>query len=181
MPHHLEEQSMDPQVAPLAALFELNTDLLLNCLDGLTDAEAQRRLEAGGNSVTFLASHLTDSRHFLVARLGRPATNPLARYLADVRSIEDIQEWPSLKEIGQAWLAVSAHLLAVLGDLSASELAESNVHSFPTSDPTRLGMIAFLVQHDSYHLGQVAFLRRQLGKLPMSYGRRLRPTPAGVA
>jgi hypothetical protein len=44
---------MDPQVAPLATLFELNTDLLLNCLEGLTDAEAQRRLEAGGNSVTF--------------------------------------------------------------------------------------------------------------------------------
>ena len=50
---------MEPQAAPLAALFDLNTDLLLNCLDGLTDSEAQRRLEAGGNSVTFLAAHLT--------------------------------------------------------------------------------------------------------------------------
>jgi uncharacterized damage-inducible protein DinB len=172
---------MDPQVAPLATLFELNTDLLLNCLDGLTDAEAQRRLEAGGNSVTFLASHLTDSRHFLVARLGRPATNPLARYLADVRSIDDISEWPSLEEIRQAWSAVSSHLLTVLGDLSASELADSHVHRFPTSDSTRLGMIAFLVQHDSYHLGQIALLRRQLGKPPMSYARRSRPDPVGVA
>jgi uncharacterized damage-inducible protein DinB len=172
---------MDPRVAPLATLFELNTDLLLNCLDGLTDAEAQRRLEAGGNSITFLASHLTDSRHFLVARLGRPATNPLARYLADVRSIDDIQEWPTLDEIRQAWLAVSAHLAVVLGDLTAGELAEANVHRFPTSDSTRLGMIAFLVQHDSYHLGQTAFLRRQLGKLPMSYARRPNPAQVEVA
>jgi hypothetical protein len=30
MLHHFEEQSMDPQVAPLATPFELNTDLLLN-------------------------------------------------------------------------------------------------------------------------------------------------------
>jgi uncharacterized damage-inducible protein DinB len=32
-----------------------------------------------------------------------------------------------------------------------------------------LGLVAFLVQHDSYHLGQVAFLRRQLGHPAMSY------------
>src|SRR5919112_3009385 len=122
---------MDPQVAPLAAIYELNTDLLLNCLDGLTDAEAQRRLEAGGNSVTFLASHLTDSRHFLLARLGRPAPNPLARYLSDVRSIDDIREWPSLSEIRQAWLAVSEQLQSALGELTPRELAEPNIHRFP--------------------------------------------------
>jgi uncharacterized damage-inducible protein DinB len=171
---------MDPQVAPLAALFELNTDLLLNCLDGLSDAEAQHRLEAGGNSVTFLAGHLTDSRHFLVARLGQPVPNPLAHYLADVRSIEDIHQWPSLEEIRSAWLAVSAHLQTVLAELTPSDLAEARVHRFPLDDSSRLGMVTFLVQHDSYHVGQIAFIRRQLGKAPMSYTRRPRQAPASV-
>lgn len=172
---------MDPQVAPLAALFDLNTDLLLNCLDGLTDTEARRRLEAGGNSVTFLAGHLTDSRHFLVTRLGHPLANPLARYLADVRSIEEIRELPLLEEIRPAWEAVSSHLRAILSELSASELAQPNVHRFPLEDSSRLGMIAYLVQHDSYHLGQIAFIRRQLGKPPMSYARRPKATTIGVA
>jgi uncharacterized damage-inducible protein DinB len=162
---------MDPRVSPLAMLYQLNTDLLINCLDGLTDAEARTRLEAGGNSVTFLAAHLTDSRHFLVARLEHPLSNPIAQYLADVRSIEDIHEWPSLEELRSAWLAVSTHLQSVLSQLSESELDQANVHRFPLEDTTRLGMIAFLVQHDSYHLGQVGFLRRQLGKPPMSYAR----------
>jgi uncharacterized damage-inducible protein DinB len=172
---------MDPQVAPLAAIYELNTDLLLNCLDGLTDAEAQRRLEAGGNSVTFLASHLTDTRHFLVARLGHPLSNPLARYLADVKSIEEMRELPSLEEVRTAWQAISAHLQSILADLSPSELAEANVHRFPLEDSSRLGMIAFLAQHDSYHLGQIAFIRRQLGKPPMSYARRPRSATTAVA
>ena len=125
----------------------------------------------GGNSVAFLAAHLTDTRHFLVERLGSPLRNPLARYLAEARSIADIREWPTLEEIRAAWLAVSAHLQAVLGKLPAAELAEPNVHRFPLGDSTRLGMIAFLAQHDSYHLGQMAFLRRQLGKTAMSYAR----------
>ena len=90
---------MDPRVAPLAGIFELNTDLLLNCLDGLSQDEAQRRLDGGGNSVIFLAAHLTDTRHFLLGRLGHPRTNPLSRYLADAQSVEDIGEWPTLDEV----------------------------------------------------------------------------------
>ena len=172
---------MEPQVQPLAALYNLNTDLLLNCLDGLADAEAQRRLEAGGNSITFLAEHLTDTRHYLVTKLGQPLPNPVARYLADVRSIEEITEWPTLDEVRSAWLAVSDHLQAVLAGLSAASLAEPNVHRFPLEDTSRLGLVAFLAQHDSYHLGQIAFIRRQLGKPPMSYARRPHRSAAGVA
>jgi uncharacterized damage-inducible protein DinB len=172
---------MEPQVRPLAALYDLNTDLLLNCLDGLSDAEAQRRLEAGGNSITFLAEHLTDTRHFLVTRLDHPLPNPVARYLADVRSIDDISEWPTLDEIRSAWQAVSTHLQTVLAGLSAASLEETNVHRFPLEDTSRLGLVAFLAQHDSYHLGQIGFIRRQLGKPPMSYARRPRHTAAGVA
>jgi uncharacterized damage-inducible protein DinB len=169
---------MDARVVPLAMLYQLNTDLLINCLDGLSDREAQTRLEAGGNSITFLAAHLADSRHFLAARLEHPLSNPLARYLADVRSIDDITEWPSLDELRTEWLRISSHLQTVLGELTGDELDEPRVHRFPVDDTSRLGMVAFLVQHDSYHLGQVAFLRRQLGKPPMSYARSVRLTPA---
>jgi len=35
-----------------------------------------------------------------------------------------------------------------------------------------MGGIAFAVQHESYHLGQIALLRRALGHPPMSYRRR---------
>ena len=114
---------MEPQVAPLHALLELNTDLLLNCLDGLSDEEARRRLEGGGNSVAFLAAHLTDTRHFLAT-----------------------------------------------GD----ELRRTKVHRFPLEDTSELGLIGFLTQHDSYRIGQMAFLRRQLGRPAMAYTRSAR-------
>jgi len=58
--------------------------------------------------------------------------------------------------------------------MSAEDLAQANADRFPLADGTRLGMIAFLVQHDSYHVGQMAFLRRQLGKPAMSYRRGVR-------
>ena len=166
---------MEPRVAPLAAMFDINTDFLLNCLDGLSDEEAGRCLAAGGNSITFLAAHLADSRQFLVARLDALLNNPLARYLANARNIEQIQEWPSLVEVREAWLAVGAHLERVLDSLTPATVSRASANRFPIGDQTELGMIAFLAQHESYHVGQMAFLRRQLGKPAMSYTRAPRP------
>ena len=37
---------MESCLQPLAAIFELNTDLLANCVEGMTDEEASRRLAA---------------------------------------------------------------------------------------------------------------------------------------
>jgi uncharacterized damage-inducible protein DinB len=162
---------MEPQLASLAAILDLNTDLLLNTLDGLGNDDGQARLPGGGNSLAFLAAHLTDTRHFLAERIGHPVANPVAPYLAGARTIDDITEWPSLAELRDAWCAVSAHLHSTLARMSAADLAQANFDRFPLADGTRLGMIAFLVQHDSYHVGQMAFLRRQLGKSAMTYRR----------
>jgi hypothetical protein len=104
--------------------------------------------------------------------VGHPLANPLSRYLADARSIEDIGEWPSLDEVRRAWLGVSGPLGEVLDGLDPELLARPGTHRFPVPDPTPLGMLTFLAQHDSYHVGQAAFIRRQLGKPAMAYTRR---------
>lgn len=171
---------MEAALVPLASILDLNTDLLLNCLTGLSEAEAQTRLPGGGNSITFLAAHLTDSRHYLVAQLGSPLPNPLASHLADARGFDDIRSWPSLPEVCSSWLAVSEHLGHVLASVSHGELTQVISHRL-SLDGSRLGLIAFLTQHDAYHVGQVAFLRRQLGKPAMSYTRRPRAAAPGGA
>ena len=173
---------MNPALAPLAAILDLNTDLLLNCLDGLSEEEARHRLQGGGNSLAFLVAHLTDTRHFMAARLGRPLPNPLTPLLAGARGIDDIRSWPPLDELRAAWRSIGGHLAAVLPALGSEELSEPNLHRFPLGDSTRLGFLAFLTQHDSYHVGQAAFLRRQIGKPAMAYIRGSRSEtrdPAG--
>lgn len=169
---------MEPAVQPLAAILELNTDLFFNCCQGLSEPDATRRLAGGGNSVAFLAAHLTHSRHYLADRLGAALQNPLAPLLAGGKGIDDIASLPPLEEILAAWQAIGQHLMAAVSSLSADDLSRDLPHRFPIAGNNPLTVLTFFVQHDSYHVGQVSFLRRQLGHGAMSYQRRPQPTSA---
>lgn len=160
---------MDDRLRPLVEILELNTTLLHNCCQGVSDGDAGRRLADRGNNIGFLASHLIDARHFLAAQIGHGLSNPLSEALADARSIEEIVELPSLTELLDAWDRISRHLRREVRGLTPGALDEESSASFPISGRSRLSMIAFLLQHESYHIGQMGFLRRQLGYPAMAY------------
>jgi uncharacterized damage-inducible protein DinB len=170
---------MHPSVTPLAALFRLNTELLLNCVARVDDASAARRVTPSTNSIAFLVAHLTDTRHYLAGLLGAPLDNPLTRYLAKARSLDEVSELPSLGHLLAEWERIAAHLAVEVERLDTPALARPLRGRFPGGDGTLLGAMAFLAQHESYHVGQLALLRRQLGFPAMSYA--FQPREAGRA
>jgi uncharacterized damage-inducible protein DinB len=113
---------------------------------------------------------LIDARHFLARALGSTAAYPLGENLEGARSIEDVDELPSLSEIQAIWSDVTEDLVHRLDALSEADLAKPAEQKFPTDDESTLGGIAFLLHHESYHLGQLGLLRKQLGHPAMSYG-----------
>ncbi len=165
---------MDTGIAPLAAIFDLNTDLLANCVLDVTDAQANERLAGGGNSIAFLVAHVVDARHFLAELLGAPLPNPVGLVLADIQTIEDVTQMPALAELLEAWRRISTHLRTVFERVHASRLEARSEHDFPMHGMTVRDAVAFLAQHDSYHVGQISFLRRQLGLPAMTYERPAR-------
>jgi uncharacterized damage-inducible protein DinB len=164
----MEAETLRPEIVPLYEMLRLNTRLFRNCLDGVDDTSAQRR-SRGGNNMTFIALHLVDARCFLARYLGLEATHPYAEALSAVGSIDEMTEFPPLAGVITAWLEVSRLLAQRLPELSGAELRASSAQKFPVGDATLLGGITFLLQHESFHIGQMALLRRQLGLGPMSY------------
>lgn len=159
---------MHPSIVPVAAIFRLNTQLVLNCLDGLDEGLAARRGEGARNSISFLVAHLTETRHYLASVLGQPLASPFSPAFTHARSIDDAGELPSLRELTAYWERISAHLAVVVERLDTPRLAQPGA-TLPGTDGTILGSLAFLAQHDSYHLGQIALLRRGLGLPAMTY------------
>ena len=99
---------------------------------------------------------------------GRATENPLRGVLEKGRTLDELEPLPPIATIVSAWDAVSLHLMAVLDELDEVSLAQTG-HRFPGTDGTLLGMAGFLAQHDSYHIGQMSLLRRQLGLPAMMY------------
>jgi len=162
---------MPTAAGPWARLLALNADLLLNSLDGLTADQATAPVIAGGNTIAFLVAHLVDSRHFIARLLGAAIENPVAQALAGAKSLPEVRELPPLPALRAAWVEVSRHLDRVLATIDRARLDAPCEQRFPGGDGTLEGALAFLVQHDSYHLGQIAMLRRQHGLPAMSYRR----------
>jgi uncharacterized damage-inducible protein DinB len=160
---------MDDRISSLADILRLNTRLFRNCLEGVTDAQAAARPASETNNAAFIAAHLADSRFYLLKLLGVECDNPLARYLAVGRSIDDLDKLPSIAETLAAWSDASHALRDRLEAMTAAELDEIVSPRFPMPNPTRLSALPFLVQHDSYHIGQLALLRKHAGLPAMSY------------
>ena len=162
---------MDPRLFPIAEIYRLNTRLFHNCLDGLPDAQARARPSGTTNSAAFVAAHVTDTRFSIAAWLGRPLENPLAQALEGASGIDDVGALPALEVIRLAWDEASGVIAARLDELTDAELSAPSPARFPTGGPTLLGALAFLAQHDSYHVGQLALLRKFAGLPAMRYGR----------
>ena len=169
---------MDPRAFAIAEIYRLNTWLFHNCLDALTEEQGQARPSVTTNSAAFVAAHVADSRFAIAAWLGAPLANPLADVLADAKGIEDIPALPSLDAIRAAWDEASQAIAARIGALTPQEWDAPSPARFPTGGPTLLGALTFLAQHDSYHIGQLALLRKHAGLPAMKYASRKHPPPS---
>ena len=162
----------DPRALPLLTTLRLDTRLFLNCLDGVSEELAARRPSADANSLAYVAAHVVDSRFFMAGVVGVAVDNPLAAQLAGARSIAELAHCPSVAQSREAWALVSAPLLGRLAELNADALDRPAAQRFPVDERSVLGAMAFLAQHEAYHIGQLALLRKLAGLPAMSYAAR---------
>jgi uncharacterized damage-inducible protein DinB len=164
-----------PQAMP-GEILALNTDLFRSVLRDVPESLAAERI-GGANPPAFLAAHLLDARCYLSGLLGAPVENPIGDALRDARSADEVDALPSLAAVLAEWDRVSPHLEAALAAATAAQLDGPSPQRFPVRDATLGAGVAFLLQHESYHLGQLALLRRQLGLPAMTYERREERSP----
>lgn len=153
---------MDERLIPIRGIFRSNAALLAAALENIAAPEHDVWLRRSGkaNHIAFLAVHLVGARHYIVKFLGGSSQDPLERYHEKARSIEDIQQFPPAPDVLAAWRDVAPVLDAALSGASVEHLDGDSGLPFPAPGPTRLDALAFLAQHEAYHIGQMCLIRR---------------------
>lgn len=155
---------MANDVALLVPRFGFNDKLLLGETQGFTDADWSWRPPTGGNAALWILGHVTRYRRAIRRRLGEalPEASWEARYARGVSADGPLAS--SAAELVPDLLASGRALAERIPTLPAEALAAPFGSTFPDGATTLCGGLSFLYFHETYHLGQIGYLRRLLGK-----------------
>ncbi|RMH17146.1 MAG: hypothetical protein D6696_16445 [Acidobacteria bacterium] len=147
----------------LYELARLNGRLLDNALDGVSERLGRRRLNGRINNMAFVALHLLDARCYLGRYLGLEVEHPFGDLAAGVESIEQMTDFPPLAAIRRSWHELAPQVAERIPELKGERWREPSNVDFPIADRTLFGGTSFLLHHESYHIGQLALLRKYFG------------------
>ena len=160
---------MANQLDHLKLILNLNERLFINALAGVTDEQAAERISDHNNPLIWLATHTAWARYNIAAFLGKPGQNPYNGMFESFKPYDKSMKWDTLDKIKKEWAAASALIKDGLESVSAEHLAGEAPFKNPGGDSTMSGTLAFLAQHESYDIGQMAFLKKFHTKEAMSY------------
>jgi hypothetical protein len=160
---------MDSGVASMHLLFELHTRLFVNSLTGVGEDLWVKRAESGVNNFVDTSCHLLGARFFLANMLGWEIGCSLAEALQQVKKVDELPELPTLAAVESAWKELSAGMEERFDELTDTLLNQESGQPFPVASKSRSGGALFLLSHEAYHIGQMAYLRRIFGLPAMSY------------
>ena len=155
--------SMPPEFVTTAHIYKRNEALLAKAIEGLTAEQWTRRPQDSCNCALWIVGHIAWARSRALKLLGVTWTAPWLTQFERGSKPEDASLYPSCDEVLAAWQELSASLPPALEAAPADAMATPAPPPSPSFDGTVGGMVSFLAMHETYHVGQIVYLRRFLG------------------
>jgi len=146
----------------IAGIFKINTDLFKKTIQGIPPDRLLARPAADSNHLRWIAGHVVVHRARVLKLLGKEWSATWEQLFVRGAKLAEDGQYPRIDELCQVWDDVSGRLAISLADASPDALA-APVSKGMTLDGKISGQISFLALHESYHVGQMAYLRKWLG------------------
>ena len=154
---------MLPSLATAAGIYKVNAHLFLMAVEDIRQEHLSVRPNGAANSMHFVAGHMTALRYDLLKLLGgreMPAWHDL--FDRGV-TVTDTSGYPPVSQIIESWKAADEVLTERLEATTEEWLQAKSPIKPPAFGDTVLGAVNFLAFHETYHTGQLAYIRRLLG------------------
>ncbi len=150
-------------IAVSAENYRFNSDLLAKMVKELSPEEWLSRPNNKSNHITWIVGHMTWSRREVLFRLGAQWSRPWLDSFTIGARCDSNADYPSPGALMDAWRDVSALLASAFESVSEDVLSQPCPKGPPTPDGKTSGAVKYLAIHETYHMGQVSFLRGWLG------------------
>lgn len=155
---------MDPVIAVVLQHLRVSHRLYRKALADLSLEELHRRPGPDSSPLIWIFGHLASSRCGMLQLAGGSVEFPWPELFRRGSRIVAPQDYPQVNEIAAVWDRAGAALEERLPRLSSEDLAAPAPRKFPVEDPSLRAALAFLTYHEAYHVGQLSYLRRILGR-----------------
>ncbi len=154
-------------VAPIATIFATNEYLVVQALEGLTNEQLWRTLTTRNNAMLWIAGHLVHTKAELLGLLGAPFDTGWGQRFARGVTVGDPTQYPSLEEVQRVIRLCNERLHASIATLDDARLTQPPTTAIPGAN-TFADQLALFAFHESYHVGQMAYIRKGLGFPPLA-------------
>jgi uncharacterized damage-inducible protein DinB len=156
---------LSPRLEVASQSFSLNSSFLKQGLAGLTDEDWLKRPSDQANHILWIVGHITWSRAMVLARLGDKWTLPWMQLYGRGTKCVDCPEAPSPRSVMDAWEESCSRLKQAMESATEELLDTPAARPGPPSADGKLsGIVNFMALHETYHIGQAAYVRSCLGK-----------------
>ena len=151
------------EFATATKMFSTNTDILERTINGVPAEKWLAQPGDDSNHLLWITGHVVVHRAMVLKTLGAEWSAPWEKLFSRGEKRVAADQYPPAAEIQSAWKEVSEKLTAALANASPDALNSPAAKGVPTLDGTVGGTISLLCLHETYHLGQMGYLRKWLG------------------
>ena len=155
--------SVPAVIAAAVQNYRFNSDTLLKMASDLSPEEWLSRPNEKANHITWIVGHVIWTRKQLLGRLGTEWSQPWLGSFARGVKCGDGEPYPSSDALLDAWREVSGLLADALESVSEEALSQPSPQGPPSPDGKVSGVVNFLAIHETFHLGQISYVRGWLG------------------
>ena len=154
---------MENGFSNIERMFKANTDIINKAIADVAQEDWFRKPGDDSNDLLWVFGHVIVHRGRTLNFLDTKWDTKWASLFARGAQRADAGGYPSIEELRNAWSQVSADLAAALKNASSDDLAKAAPAGPPSFDGKISGTVAFFAFHDTYHTGQISYLRKWLG------------------
>jgi uncharacterized damage-inducible protein DinB len=143
------------------SMFKTSSDLVTKAISDIPPDQWTRQPGDGSNHLLWILGHMVWARGNALRTLGSSWSAPWAKQFARGTARGETSQYPAVDEVAKAWGKASEELATILPQVAPD--LWNQPHDKPTFDGKVAGFIAFLAFHETYHVGQLGYLRKWLG------------------